>query len=425
MTVAADTNKPNIKGGNYRAIDTKDGWFILRDMPCMSVVPKGVKNAPHDIGESWMNDAVKFHQDLYEKGNSAYPIHIGHNDDLGLTRPEFAGFFKPTRVGAGLVEGKEQPVTFGDWKIKASVFKKFSAGELPYVSPEIRRWDKHKISSLALLDSQPPHFPFPLQTVGEVTEDPTAKFSADLPAEFRVERFSDITERVTFDPSVDEKKEKTETDTEEKTMADAEKPKEDFQAGKPNNNPVDQKGAAPSNPQSGAEVIKMTADDPKMAARFAAMEDANAALLKRLDARDAADKAKQLEAWGLEQMRGFQIGDRSKKSIAKFSADGEAALKEHIEMLKEITPKDSPRTFGEAELSSVSASDPAVAKFAQMGPEKLEAAAKFASEYRILKAHPAGRGMQITEEQFVKFQMDSAENPEGNHWGINFGIKNS
>jgi hypothetical protein len=319
MTV---TQKPNISGGNYKAIDTKDGWFILRDMPCMSLVPKGIKNAPKDIGEEWMGDAVKFHQELYEKGKAAYPIHIGHNDDLGITHPEFVGFFKPTRVGKGLVEGKEQPVTFCDWKIKKTAFERFSKGELPFVSPEIRRWDKHKISSLALLDSQPPHFAFPLQTVGEVVEDPTAKFSADLPEEFKVERFSDIMERVTFDPSVDEKKEEPKK-SEDKPMADV-KPTEDLQAGKPNAAPVDQKTKEPASVAGTGG--KMSLDDPVVAAKFAAIEDRNAALEKRLNERDAADKAKSLADKALESLRGYQIGDKAKAQIAKFAADGEEKL---------------------------------------------------------------------------------------------------
>ena len=415
-------SKPNISGGNYKAIDTKDGWYILRDVPCMSVVPKGTKNAPKDIGEDWMNDAVKFHQDLYDKGKSAYPIHIGHNDDLGLTHPEFAGFFKPTRVGKGLVEGKEQPVTFCDWKIKKTAFERFSKGELPFVSPEIRRWDKTKISSLALLDSQPPHFAFPLQTVGEIVEDPNAKFNADLPQEFKVERFSDLMERVSFDPTVDEEK-KPEPSKEPK-MADVKKTEGDPQAGKPNNNPVDQAVTVPaSNPQSGAQTVKMS-EDPTWAAKFAAMEDRNAALEKRLNERDAADKAKELAAKALEDLRGYQIGETTKAKISKFAAEGAEKLNEFVAAVKEVAMKDSPRTFASAEAASVAATDPSVAKFAQQGPDKLEAAARFASEYRILKSHPAGKGMQISEEQYVKFQMDSAENPEGNHWGINFGIKN-
>jgi len=407
-----------MQGGGYKAIDCCDGWVIVRDVPVMSTVPKGVKNAPEPIGEEWMSDAVKFGQELYTKGKTAYPIHIGHNDDLGLTQPEFAGFFKPSRVGTALVEGKEQPAVFADWKIKKDVFERFSKGELPYVSPEVRNWNKRRISSLALLSSQPPHFSFPLQTVSEVAEDPYAVFSADLPKEFKVAKFDGM-DRVTFDPTVEDA---PEIENKETTMAD--KPKEDLQAGKPNNAPVEQDAAGkPAAPAAAPLGTKMS-EDPVLAAKFAAMADESAALKRRLDERDAADKAKELTAKALEDLRGYQIGETTKAQIAKFAAQGEDKLKDFVATIKEVAAKDSPRTFSDAERMNVSASDPAVAKFAQMGPDKLEAATRFAADYRTLKSHPAGRGMQITEEQYVKFQMDALENPEGNHWGINIGTKN-
>jgi len=412
-----------MKGGGYKAIDPCDGqWMIIRDVPVLSTVPKGIKGAPEDIREEWMSDAVKFGQDLYSKGKTAYPIHIGHNDDLGLTQPEFAGFFKPTRVGTALVEGKEQPAVFSDWKIKKTVFERFAKGELPYVSPEVRNWSKRRISSLALLSSQPPHFAFPMQTISEVAEDPYAVFSADLPKEVSIAKFADGMERVTFDPSL-ELKSKEDPEKQEESMA-SEKPTENLQPGKPNNNPVDQKDAPASAPAPIGNIM----NDPVVAARFAAIEDAHAAkfsaLQKRLDEREASEKAKSLVDKALESMKGYQIGEKAKAQLAKFAAEGEERLNAFVETLKEITPKDPPRTFAAAEAANVSATDPSVVKFAQQGAEKLEAAAKFAAEYRILKGHPAGRGMQITEEQYVKFQMDSAENPEGNHWGINFGVKN-
>lgn len=204
----------------------------------------------------------------------------------------------------------------------------------------------------------------------------------------------------------------------------SEKPTENLQPGKPNNNPVDQKDAPASAPAPIGNIM----NDPVVAARFAAIEDAHAAkfsaLQKRLDEREASEKAKSLVDKALESMKGYQIGEKAKAQLAKFAAEGEERLNAFVETLKEITPKDPPRTFAAAEAANVSATDPSVVKFAQQGAEKLEAAAKFAAEYRILKGHPAGRGMQITEEQYVKFQMDSAENPEGNHWGINFGVKN-
>lgn len=418
------TSKPKIKGGNYTAIDTKDGWYTLKDIPTLAPVKKGQKNAPYDVAEDWFQDAVKFGQSAYQKGKIAYPVHITHNDDLGMHNPEFAGYFTPSGVKTmDLPDYGPVPVVVSDYKIKKSVFEKMQSGELPYLSPEIRNWNKRRISSVALLDSQPPHNPFPLMTIGEVKEDASAQFAADLPQEYAIAKFSDGFERVTFDPR-EEVKDKASTAVEDKpkqedeSMAD-DKKNQDEQPGKPNAAPVEQE-----TPGKAAIPAKMSAEsDPKQAAKFAALEDANEKLMARLDAIEAEKKAKALEVWGLEQMAGYQIGNAAKKSIAKFAAEGEASLKEHISMLQEVTPKDSPRTFAAAEAANaVPINDPALAKFAQAGPEKLELAARFASEYRTLKQHAAGRGMTIREDEYVKFQMEQHDGTSEQHWGINLGF---
>ena len=410
------TSKPKINGGNYTAIDTQDGWYTLKDIPTLGPVKKGQKNAPFDVDEKWFGDAVKFGQDSYKRGKIAYPVHLTHTDDLGIHNPEFAGYYVPSKIQKmDLPEHGEVPVMFSDYKIKKSVFEKMQNGELGYLSPEVRNWNKRRLSSVALLDSIPPHYPFPLMTIGEVVVDPSAKFEAELPTECAIARFSDGFERVTFDPreAGRDKDTDTETKVEGEKMADV-KPIQDEQTGKPNAAPIEQVGAVKTSLPA-----KMEAEsDPKMAAKFAAMEDANAALMKRLDAIEAEKKAVALEKWGLEQMAGYQIGAAAKKSIARFASEGDASLKEHIAMLQEVTPKDSPRTFAAAEAgNAVAVNDPAVAKFAQAGPEKLELAARFASEYRTLKAHPAGKGMNIREEDYIKFQMDNANGDE-RHWDI-------
>jgi hypothetical protein len=410
--------KPNIPGGNYRATDTGDGFVTVHDVPIMSEVSKGTKNAPDNIGHDWLDSARKFGEDSFLKNKICYPLHVSHHDDTGIKQPEFAGYFRPTKLDHIEIDGAKKEALFADFKVKSSIFDRMQKGELPYVSPEIRNWNKRRISSVALLDSEPPHFPFPMVTIGDVKADATAKFAADLPSECAIARFGDGFERVTFDPTREKDADKDFVITKEPNMADP-KATQNEQAGKPNAAPVEQDAAA--------KVVvpaKMEAEsDPKMAAKFAAMEDANAALMKRLDAIEAEKKAKALESWGLEQMAGYQIGAAAKKSIARFAAEGDASLKEHIAMLQEVTPKDSPRTFAAAEAANaVAINDPKLAKFAQAGPEKLELAAKFASEYRTLKQHAAGAGMSIKEEDYVKFQMEQADGTSEQHWGINLGF---
>ncbi len=197
QTVADTVVKPNIRGGDYRAIDTQDGFFIIRDVETMSSVPNGARGNEEAVDENFLGSIAKYHQSAYETGKIAFPLHIGHHDDQGLKKLEFAGLFKPTRVEEREVNGKKRPVLFSDWKVKADVFKRIQGGELPYRSPEIRNWANKKISSLAILDTEPPHFEFPMTTVGSVTVDPTAKFESDLSPDFKLEKFEEK-EVVTF-----------------------------------------------------------------------------------------------------------------------------------------------------------------------------------------------------------------------------------
>jgi hypothetical protein len=409
-----EATRINIKGADYSSFDTGDGYVTVRDVILCGEIKKGTRDAPRDYGQKELQSLVDYSTRLYDKGSFCSSAHKGHNKQLELQDPEFLGFVLPKKVDRAVIDAESQWAVYGDVKLKAAAFERALKGELPFISPEISWGDNH-IRSIAFLDSKCPHFKAPLFTVQSPLKDVTAKFEA-------------VFERFETDVKEEEREEKelhlcdscgTKIKKEEGFMAEKD------QAGKPKAAPVEQApGAKPVN-EIAPVVSRMEAsDDPKMAAKFAAFEDANAELKKRLDERDALDRAKALEAWGLEEMKGYQIGQAAKKSIAKFSAHGESQLKEHIEMLKEVTPKDSPRTFAAAEAaSSVAINDPALAKFAQGGPEKAEMAARFASEYRTLKAHPAGRGMQIKEDEYIKFQMEALENSEGTHWGVNLGFK--
>lgn len=414
-----ETKKPNIKGGDYTAIDTKDGWYILKDIPTLAPVKQGVQNAPTDIGTEWFNDAVKFAQDAYENGKIAFPVHHTHTDDMGLHNPTFCGYFKPSRVGTANVPGKgEVPVIFSDFKVKKDAFEKINKGEMGYVSPEIRSWSKRRISSVALLDSIPPENIFPLLTVGKIVEDPAAQFSAELPKGCSVARFEDGIERVkfdqTFDPMEEGKPEPKPADHAEKCCAHCKANQEmltkmskdlyggKMEAGKPDSAPIEQKGT-PNPTQQGGAVQRME-DDPKAVARFAALEDTVSALKKQIDERAAAEKAKVLGDKALsEDLKGYQIGDKTKAAVYKFAAESEERLTAFVASVKEVAIKDGPRSLHEAELAgAVKLNDPVIAKFGENDPRKMEVVAKFASEYRTLKASPAGRGMRITEEQWIE-----------------------
>jgi hypothetical protein len=152
-------------------------------------------------------------------------------------------------------------------------------------------------------------------------------------------------------------------------------------------------------------------DDPKWVARFAALEDKNSALEKKFAERESAEKSRGLADKALaEDLKGYQIGEKTKAAIYKFAADGPEKLKEYIESVKEVAVKDSPRSLYEAELAgAIKMNDPIVAKFGANDPGKMEKVAKFASEYNALKKSPAGKGMRCTMEDWIKQAMSELD----------------
>jgi hypothetical protein len=415
--------KPQISGGDYTGIDTKDGFFIVRDVPILSSVKKGEKRAPEDIGSDWLSKTTLFHKESYEGGKIAFPIHIGHTDDLGLTHPEFAGFFKPTSVRTFKVNGEDKPTIFADLKLKAAAFSRMKAGELPYVSPEIRTWGKNKISSVALLDSDSPHNEYPLMTIDKVVEDPTAKFAADLPPTASVARFNDkdVVRFMDdpFEPVKDDKGAKEHGAT--KCCAHCEdtrgmvtkmaaaygiggKMSDKIEAGKPNAAPVEQPSSPPAAPAAAPMGVRMAEDlSPAMAARFAAQEEAFAALQKRFDLRDKQETAAKLAEGALAELKGYQVTDATKGYIVKFASEGADKLKEFIAAVKPSLVKDGTGTLRDAEMASIRPDDPAIKKFAEQGPEKLEKAARFAGEWNEISK--SFKGFSVSREQFVKQRM--------------------
>ena len=172
--------KIKLNGANYDAVDTGDGYHTVKNIPILSTMKKGTHGAPYEVTK---DELVKFHDNMkarYEK-NRAGAISIGHNDDLGITHPDFAGFFVPSKVDEYDFphDGKKWTL-FCNAKIPNDKFADFAAGKLPWHSPEIyqRGWENRNIEILSLLDTKPPYFDWENNTVGNVTKDEAAKFEA-------------------------------------------------------------------------------------------------------------------------------------------------------------------------------------------------------------------------------------------------------
>lgn len=113
-----------------------------------------------DFGLNWMTKAVQKYQER-NKSNYWCPIHLEHQDPENQTENKpFAGFPDNIRVGDWILEGKTTPAIIADLvDIPAPVFQAMQRGEWKYASIEIRA-PYDEISSLALLNSVPPHHKF-------------------------------------------------------------------------------------------------------------------------------------------------------------------------------------------------------------------------------------------------------------------------
>lgn len=425
MTTAvapAPAQQINIEGGKYASFDTADGYFLIRNVPIFGEVPKGVKGAPKDIGRTEHEQMIGTAERRYAEGKFAAPAHKSHNKMLELADPEFLGFCIPRAAVQMVVDGKDQSVILADFKLKAAAFDRAMKGELPFISPEVD-WEKMEITGVSFLDSKPPFFKFPIFTVSPPVADPAAKFDAVL----RPASFADQGDAGKKKPQADEPELRKHEMDEHAASRAIEARFAEYDAmlrdvckatgipyrgmtmsnDKGTPSPVEPKAAAPA----AAPVVPAVrfSEDPAVAAKFAAQADEVVALKKRLDDRDAAEKAKALGDKAVEDLRGYQIGEKAKSEIYRFAAKGEDELKAFVEAIKGCAPKQGAGTFAEAETQQAALMGaPSVAKFVQQGPDQAAAAAKFAAEYRKLVDLGQAKFMSMDEAQYVEFRMKGA-----------------
>lgn len=143
------------------------------DVPIFSLVPKGVKGAPRDIVEDDLQMAVDLHDKMFREDKFLARTNVLHN--FGIHRATPAGFFLPRSVRPFRMKGKTHPVIFADLiGVPDPIFRDLDSDRLPYCSPEVRTYEPLQFGALALLDTEPPFFEFPLITIGEREEHPDA-----------------------------------------------------------------------------------------------------------------------------------------------------------------------------------------------------------------------------------------------------------
>lgn len=432
-SAVADAPPIKINGAQYNAIDTLDGYFTLKDVFFFGEVPKGEKNAPEDVKGPRMQQMVNSATEKYEKEKFAAPAHLGHHKAIAFQDPEFLGFMMPKRVGKTVLDNKEQDAVYGDLKLKASAFERVKTGQLPFLSPEVD-WESWQFSSMALLDSMPPHFKGPLVTIGKVTKDPGAKFT--VKNSISMGKFSAVEADVK-----EEEKEDSENDGHDdakmcahcakkmaameasygqidKTMADIH-----FRMGLPykgaqmeaNRATVKPDSSAPAEDEKAKESSMKFADDPETRAKFDAQEARTKALEDKLSARDAEEaKAKRIEGAFCE-MKGYPLTDAAKASIAYFAAFGDEPLKKYVESLKAQTQKEAPKSVAEFEAGAkeaatqVSGADPDLAEFQLKRPNDMPAILKYAQYHASWAKSKASFGasdeIKKDRKKFIELMM--------------------
>lgn len=370
-----------INGGVYEAVDTADGFVVVRDVPIMGEVQKGVKNAPKNIDADWHKKSVGIAQFDYKAQNFAAPIHKGHHKQLAFEDPEFLGFVLPTRAGTLMLDGKEESVIFADYKLKRSAFERAQKGELPFCSVE-PDWETGEIMSLALLDSKPPHFKFPLFVKFNLRSDAAAKFEAKLKA--TMERSGSKVcsacgrkfEKETAMPDVDPKK-------------------------------ADTKPVVPNEETKLTTPPQMSADQSatfaKMQAQMAMQADEIAKLQKVNLDRENADKSKARFEKAMADLKGYELGENAKKALFDAAGD-EKALGALVAAFKESARREPPKSMEEFLSGGTSPTNPALAKFQKEGnPDKLAKASKYVAQFELAKA----RGMtgDMTAERWAEISI--------------------
>lgn len=414
-TFTAD--KIKIKGGDYRWRDDGDGYFTVLDVPIISEWKKGSHGATYDGTKEVLEEYVATAQKRYQEGHFCATAYKRHNPDIPIDHPDFLGYALPNRVGKYTLESGDKWTVFGDVKLSAAAFADAKAGKIPYISAEVP-WAKRRIRGVSFQDTLPPEYEYALFTVGEEVKDSAGKFDVSKDS---VAKFMDD------ESAKSEKKEGAphkEPDGDEcptcgemgchiaKHIAGqvGEHVKKYLQSAGQYSAPPFKPTPLPSEPvkvEGGANMV-----EPEMAAKFTAQANEIAELKGRLDKQDCEKRAQAMVARAEKAYEGKIITPAHREQIAQFAADwsalkdGEERFTKYVEALKPSL-KDKPTTSAVGAMTaggSIDASNPVVAKFANQGPDAMEAAGRFSAQWRELK-RVSGDRFSCPEEDFVKNEM--------------------
>jgi len=141
-------------------------WEVFGEVTVTKTNEKTGKDETYKFDKKYLKDMVE-HAQKEEETNYFLPVHTKHKDK------DKNGNFISSNESAGVVKGirleerdGESVIIAGQWtKIPEHIFRGILEYQWKYRSVEMNNYDNRKISSVAILDIEPPEFKFPITEV--------------------------------------------------------------------------------------------------------------------------------------------------------------------------------------------------------------------------------------------------------------------
>lgn len=414
QAVAVAIKKCKGSAGGYNFSEGDDGMYVIHDVPIMAEVPRGEKGNRRKVGKSWMVKAVLKAKKRFREDNYKAPLHIEHH---GKSETRAAGFVRPTAVRQFRYEGRPVYAIFADLEVTPEVLKEIKERRLPYRSVEIFTWDKPEINSLALLTTEVPFFRFDVLTLNE-SEEPERFQVGPVSVCSRPDKNGCRAILFSFQGDIkmadESRKERADVDSYEYEEGKEEGEKEEKHDLQDRDDEIldllrqilDAVGGAAVEEVAEAEIVEAPVEQSALAAlsgKIAALESQER---KRhsieLNARIVTKAMMDISAWDPDSGTRQHLTE-----LVKLSAAPEKTAQQFVESFKTSVPKRPFRTLEDydASLGAGGADHAEVLRFAEAGPDALDAAREASTQYDEL----IERGMITgTRENFIQTQINAA-----------------
>jgi len=423
QAVAVAIKKCKNSAGGYNFSEADDGMYVIHDVPIMAEVPRGEKGNRKRVGKSWMVKAVLKAKKRFREDGYKAPLHVEHH---GKSETRSAGFVRPTAVRQFKYEGKPVYAIFADLEVTPEILTEIKERRLPYRSVEIFTWDKPEINSLALLTTEVPFFRFDVLTLNDKPEEPE-RFQAG-PVSVCSRPDTNGCRAILFSfkgyamPEKDIKKFDDESRA-ERADVDRYEYEEGKKAGEDEKHDLQDRDdeildllrrileAVGGNGEDEVEEITEAevVEAPVEQSALAALSGKIAALEARERNRANDESGRKIVTQAMMEIAAWDP-DRSTRQhlteLVKLSANPEKTAAQFVASFKTSVPKKPFRTLEEFDASMGGGGDhPDVLRFAERGPDALDAAREASTQYDDL----IERGMITgTRENFIETQINAA-----------------